>query len=130
SGINRGFLGSGLRSVAENIPVRPRRAEKAAPIAIMPSPPKAPKHLTTESRKLFDAIVAQWQLGVDGIALLTNALESRDAYEVCRKQVAKDGPTFKAENGMIRVHPGAKLAIDYLSAFRQSMRQLGLQPEE
>ncbi len=116
--------------MAEVIPTRPRRSEKPVSIAIVPNQAKAPSHLSKESRRLFDDIVNQWLLGPDGLALLTNALESRDQYEICRRQVAKDGPTFTAENGMIRAHPGAKLAIDYLSAFRMTMRQLGLTPEE
>lgn len=114
--------------MAENIPTRPRRGEPAQIKAV--EIPKAPKHLSAESRALWDAIVEKWILGVDGLAILRGALESRDAYEVCRAQVAADGPTFKTETGLIRQHPAAKLALDNFAAFRQAMRQLGLDPEK
>lgn len=114
--------------MAETIPVRPRRGGRARTQAA--TIPRAPGHLSKESRKLFDSIVTQWVLGPDGLAILRAALESRDQYEICSAQVAKDGPTFRTETGQIRAHPAAKLSIDYLSAFRQAMRQLGLQPEE
>lgn len=115
--------------MAETIPVRPRRGELQQPIRVVETP-KAPKHLSRESRTLFDSIVGQWIIGPDGLAILRGALESRDAYEVCRAQVARDGPTFKTATGQIRAHPAAKLALDNFAAFRQAMRQLGLDPEK
>lgn len=114
--------------MAENIPVRPRRGGKVSSQAEKQLP--APRHLSKESRSLYDSIVSRWVLGPDGLAILRGGLESRDQYEVCRQQVAKDGATFTTESGQIRAHPGAKLALDYLSAFRQAMRQLALEPEK
>jgi len=112
--------------MAETIPVRPRKGAGAAE----KSDPKPPKHLSLASKRLWAEVVQQWSLGPDGLALLENGLESRDSYEICRRQVELDGPTFKSETGQIRAHPAGKLALDYLSAFRQSLRQLGLAPEE
>lgn len=86
--------------------------------------------MSREGKQLWGEIVGHWVLGADGLALLRHALEARDQYEVCRAQVAKDGPTFTTETGQIRAHPAAKLALDYLSEFRMGLRQLGLQPEE
>lgn len=112
--------------MAETIPTRRQRNGRTTGGA----PPKAPAHLSAEGRKLWSDITGSWVLGADGLALLRHALEARDQYEVCRAQVAKDGPTFTTETGQIRAHPAAKLALDYLSEFRQGLRQLGLQPEE
>lgn len=112
--------------MAEVIPSRPRRAAGAAE----KGDPRPPRHLSPASKRLWTEVVQQWSLGPDGLALFANGLESRDAYEVCRLQIAADGPTFRTETGQIRAHPAGKLALDYLSAFRQTMRQLGLQPEE
>lgn len=113
--------------MAETIPARPMRDSARPTIEIVP---KAPKHLSKESRALFNDIVETWVLGPDGVALLCGALESHDAYEQCRRQVVKDGPTFKSPTGRICPHPAAKLSLDYFAQFRQAMRQLGLDPEK
>ena len=112
--------------MAETIPTRIRRNGRVTRDA----PPKAPKHLSREGKQLWNEITGSWVLGPDGLALLRHGLEARDQYEVCRKQVGADGPTFVTESGQIRAHPAAKLALDYLGEFRQALRQLGLQPEE
>ena len=113
--------------MAETIPIRPKRNEPQ-PIRVVETP-RAPKHLSKESRELWNDIVSKWIIGPDGVAILRGALECKDAYEVCRAQVARDGPTFKTETGQIRQHPAGKLALDNFAAFRQAMRQLGLDPE-
>jgi P27 family predicted phage terminase small subunit len=113
--------------MAETIPARPLRGSPARTIEIMP---KAPKHLSKESRALYETITEKWILGPDGLAILRGALECRDAYEVCRAQVAKDGPTFKSATGRICQHPATKLSLDYFAQFRMGMRQLGLDPEK
>lgn len=113
--------------MAETIPARPLRGSPSRTIEIMP---KAPRHLSKESRALYDSIVEKWILGPDGLAILCGALESRDAYTLCRAQVTKDGPTFKSPTGRICPHPAAKLSLDYFAQFRMGMRQLGLDPEK
>jgi P27 family predicted phage terminase small subunit len=112
--------------MAETIPVRSRRDGRRT----VSAPPNAPRHLSPEGKTLWKDITGQWVLGADGLALLRHALEARDQYEVCRRQVAKDGPTFTTESGQIRAHPAAKLSLDFLSEFRMGLRQLGLQPED
>lgn len=112
--------------MAETIPVRPLRDSTSRTIEVIP---RAPKHLSKESRALWDSIVEKWVLGPDGLAILRGALESRDCYETCRAQVAKDGPTFQSKTGRICANPAAKLSLDYFAQFRMGMRQLGLDPE-
>lgn len=114
--------------MAENIPIRPKRNEPR-PIRIVESP-RAPKHLSAESRKLWNDVVKAWILGPDGLAILRGALESWDSYQACREEVKRDGQTFRTDSGQIRQHPAAKLSADYFTAFRQAMRQLGLDPEQ
>ena len=116
--------------MAENIPQRPRRRSRAAPPPTLRpvEVPEPPEHLSCEATALWAEIVSQWELGPDGLAILRGALESWDAYQACRRQVAEDGPTFVTENGMVRQHPAAKLALDSFGVFRQAMRQLGLEP--
>jgi P27 family predicted phage terminase small subunit len=116
--------------MSENIPIRPLRSDKPSPRPALVQSTKPPAHLSKESKALWREIVGAWVLGPDGLAILRGGLESLDTYHVCRVQVAKDGPTFRSETGQIRAHPAAKLALDNFAAFRQAMRQLGLQPEE
>ncbi len=112
--------------MAETIPERARRNGAVTG----GSPPKAPRHLSRAGKALWGEIVGNWVLGADGLALLCHALECRDQYEVCRAEVASAGPTLTAESGQVRAHPAAKLALDCLGEFRQTLLQLGLQPEE
>lgn len=114
--------------MAETIPVRARRPAES-PAQAIKLLPKAPKHLSKESRKLFEQIMATWVLGIDGVEILTSTLEARDFYKQCRAEVARDGPTYRSKSGRIVAHPSCKLANDYLREFRMGMRQLGLNPE-
>lgn len=118
--------------MAETIPIRPKRGRPApvAPPVQAVRIPTPPKHLSREAKAMWREITGEWVLGVDALGILRGALESWDSYQQCRSQVAKDGPTFKTETGMIRQHPAAKLALDSFAAFRQALRQLGLAPEE
>lgn len=113
--------------MAETIPVRQRREQAADRIAKLPKPAK---HLSRESKALFNSIVGSWILGVDGLAILRGAMEFKDAYEVCRREVLRDGPSFRTEGGQLKAHPSAKLALDNFASFRQALRQLGLDPEK
>lgn len=116
--------------MAENIPVRPKRSQAAPPPVREVEIPPAPAHLSAEARELWDTTVKEWIIGAPDLAILRGALESWDAFQACRKEVERDGPTFRTDTGQIRAHPAAKLALDNFGAFRQAMRQLGLQPEE
>lgn len=117
--------------MSETIPIRPKRIQQPAPLPVRAVKiPAAPKHLSRDSRATWRAITSEWILGADSLPLLQGALENWDKYQQCQAQVARDGPTFKTENGMIRQHPAAKLGLDYFAAYRMALRQLGLAPEE
>src|SRR5690606_17278829 len=114
----------------ETIPIRPRRTAaepRRAPLRAVETPPP-PAHLSEAAARLWTATVEGWELEAPDLAILQGALESWDAYQTCRAEVERDGPTFRTETGQIRAHPAAKLALDNLAAFRQAMRQLGLEP--
>jgi P27 family predicted phage terminase small subunit len=118
--------------MAETIPIRLKRvrpAPVAPPLRAVKSP-APPKTLSRESRSTWRSITEEWVLGVDALGILRGALESWDAYQRCRDQVARDGPTFTTPSGMIRLHPASKAGLDAFAAYRQAMRQLGLQPED
>jgi hypothetical protein len=57
-------------------------------------------------------------------------LQARDLAQRCLAEVLRDGPTHVSESGLVRQHPSAKLARDFMSEFRASLRQLALEPEE
>lgn len=79
---------------------------------------------------MWTSIASEWVLGPDALPLLRAALESWDLYQVCRRQVQKEGPTVTTGEGMIRQHPAVKVGNDALTQFRQCFRQLGLEPPE
>jgi P27 family predicted phage terminase small subunit len=109
--------------MAENIPARPRSRPGAVGVL-----PRAPKHLSAESRRQWDAIVKEWLLGTDGLLLLRGALESWDLYQSMRKQVMTEGAVVISPVGTMRKHPAATVMADAFTAYRTSFRQLGLMP--
>jgi P27 family predicted phage terminase small subunit len=92
--------------------------------------PAAPAHLSKEARSKWDRIVADWIVSAADLMILQGGLEAWDQHQECRRLVAEQGVTFTTETGMIRVNPAVKVGLDSFAAFRQSWRQLGLQPEE
>ena len=55
--------------------------------------PKAPKHLTAESKRLWKAIHSDYDLDDPARLVLTATLESRDRREQARAEIAKTGAT-------------------------------------
>jgi P27 family predicted phage terminase small subunit len=92
------------------------------------STPEPPAHLSDEAQAIWRDVCSEWELDAAGMPILRGGLESWDQYQRARAEVVRDGPTFTAENGMIRAHPASKIALDNFNAFRQALRQLGLEP--
>jgi P27 family predicted phage terminase small subunit len=115
--------------MAENLPTRGRkRGNDARPTLPVP---RAPVHLSDESKRLWVAIMREWVIGPEAVPLLRAGLECWDAYQVCRAQLVVEGPTITpGDGGMARVHPAAKVGMDALREFRSCFRQLGLEPPD
>ena len=114
--------------MAENIPVRPLAKDKRFR---GPPPPKAPRHLSADSRRLWDSITTEWVLSGDALPILRATLEQRDLYDRMRRQVWKEGATIvNPKSGLVKPHPAVRIMHDSLTQFRLGFRALGLEPPE
>ena len=114
--------------MSENIPIRP--LAKAGRFR-GPPPPKPPRHLSAESRRLWTEIARGWVLSADALPLLRAALEQRDLYDRMRRQVAKEGATItNPKSGLVKPHPAVGIMHESLIQFRLAFRAIGLEPPE
>ena len=111
----------------DNIPHRTRRGHQppVRPVEL----PEPPAHLSPEAAEMWTDIVTEWVLDSAALPVLRGALEHWDQYQRCRAIIAREGETVTSPSGLPRAHPAVKAGLDSFAAFRQAMRQLGLQPE-
>ena len=114
------------------------RADRHRPAAVEPArrngpvsppPPRCPPGLSKPSRALWAKLTAEWVLSADALAVLHGGLQARDLATRCLAEIATAGPTYTNESGLVKAHPAAGMARDFLAEFRASLRQLSL-PEE
>ena len=91
--------------------------------------PKAPKHLSRETKSLWRSILEEYDLEASEKALLKVALENYDRVQVCREQIDRDGPTVEDPSGRKRAHPALQAEKNAISAYLQAMRLLALNEE-
>jgi P27 family predicted phage terminase small subunit len=110
-----------------NHPARPR-ARPAIPVQVVGAPPEPPAHLSAEAKEQWRLIVREWAVGADALPVLRAALEAWDLAQQAREQVARQGLTIETGSGMIRTNPAVKVQLDAINAYRQALKQLGLEP--
>ena len=90
--------------------------------------PKPARHLSTAAKKLFNAIVGEYQIDDSaGVATLTSAVESWDRAREAREQIDKEGLTFRDRFGQVRSHPAVTVERDSRAAFLSGLKALDLQ---
>jgi P27 family predicted phage terminase small subunit len=93
-----------------------------------PQPPRAPGHLSTESRDLWRRIVADYELERHHLAILERACEALDRLRECQAAIAREGITVEGRFGP-RPHPAAPIEAQSRIAFLRAVRELGLDLE-
>ncbi len=108
---------------------RKELATKVATSAATVPPPRAPAHLSAASRRVWRAVVSEWEMTPDALLLLQAALEMWELYQRARRELARASAltATSATTGVAHGHPVAKIAADSLREARQCFRQLGLQ---
>lgn len=86
-----------------------------------------PAHLSVKMKKLYEKIIADYDLLEDHHkALLLSACELLDRAEQARLQIEKDGLTTSDRYNTVKIHPCCKLEIDAKNSARLLLRELGL----
>lgn len=115
--------------MAESIPQRRSRHSGAARVRALPKAPEPPAHLDAIGAALWRQLAGGWQIHDDGLPLLQASCEQWQLYQRWLAQYAAEGPTVRNEKtGAVRPNPAGKAAENALTAFRQCLRQLGLEP--
>lgn len=95
-------------------------------------PPVAPEWLDGEAKAEFDRLVGELSK-----SYLVTPLDAISLASYCRvyamwreadKQVQEQGLTFTADNGNVRCHPAAKLALSLFEAMRRMGAEYGFTP--
>ena len=88
--------------------------------------PPTPKNLSPTARKLWRSAWSSWRFNDIESALLERALRLHDMAESALETIRRDGPVVESPSGLVRAHPGVKVAKDLSSEFRACMKSLGL----
>ena len=92
--------------------------------------PKAPSGLSKRSRDLWVAVLADYDLGAAELEVLRGALESLDRADEAGEVLKRDGLSTVDRYGSPKAHPLLDVEQRCRTAFRQSVRQLGLEVED
>jgi len=99
-------------------------------MAAKPALPKAPSHLTSRSRKLWDSIVERYDLDPEELATLDLALVSLDQCATARRRLKDDGQYVEDRFKQLKPHPANAVLRDASGTYRQLMTMLGIPAEE
>lgn len=70
------------------------------------SKPKAPQGLRAPGRRLWDAVLGEYELEEHEMALLVEAVRTVDLLELLDAEVRRDGPLVSSPQG-VKAHPAA-----------------------
>jgi len=93
-------------------------------------PPAPPKHLSSESRALWTATVADYELEPRHEKTLLVALEALDRLREAQQAIEADGPYPHDRFGQPRAHPALATERDSRVAYLRAMREIGLDLSE
>jgi P27 family predicted phage terminase small subunit len=92
--------------------------------------PKPPKSLGKTGRQFWQSVLESYLLeDAHHLRLLENACTSLDRAAAARDAIAADGVTTKNRFGEIVAHPAVNIERQSMNAFRQNVRELGLDLE-
>lgn len=85
-----------------------------------------PRHLSSEMRRWWRAVVNDWTLEEHHRRLLTLACEAWDRSVQARQQIAREGLTTPTRDGGQKLHPACRIETDCRLAFARLVRELDL----
>ena len=90
----------------------------------------APKHLRAETRKWWQAVIAEYQLEAHHVRLLTLCGESWDRCQQARGILERRGLTYADRFGQPCARPEVAIERDSRIAFARLLRELNLNVDE
>ena len=91
--------------------------------------PKAPPGLRPEAKRYWHYINKNYLLDDDALERLRNAVFDLSISYQAKDQVKKEGLTYKCGE-TIRQHPAVQIELKARKQFLNTVRQLGLDPDE
>ncbi len=92
--------------------------------------PKPPKALSAPAKRLWRALVAEYELAdVAAVAFLTAGLEAFDRAAAAKALLDAEGLVVKDRWGQSKSHPAATIERDNRAAFLAALKQLNLDIE-
>ena len=85
---------------------------------------KAPKHLSAQASKWFEAVCSEYELAPHHILILQGAAESWDRMQQARKVIDQKGLTL---DGGEKIRPEVKAENDAKTLFLRALRELQLE---
>lgn len=95
----------------------------------MANPTRPPQHLSTESKRLWRSVLADYELERRHAAILCSDLGAMDRKRQAPALLDAEGLTVADRCGTARSHPAAVIERDSRIAFLRAMRELGLDLE-
>ena len=88
---------------------------------------KAPEHLTIEAKRLFRAVMEEYDLTPAEVKILQTTMEALDRATAARQRIDAEGLTLPDRFGQPKPHPLLTTERDARSQFLTGMRQLNLE---
>lgn len=93
-------------------------------------PPNPPKSLSTEARKWWRKLVAEYEItDPAGLLLLQTALEALDRMRGAQDAITTEGVTVKDRYGQLKAHPAVSIERDARAAVLAALKALNLDLE-
>ncbi|MEK9284737.1 MULTISPECIES: P27 family phage terminase small subunit [unclassified Bradyrhizobium] len=91
--------------------------------------PKAPAHLTEQTRIWWRSVVRDYALEPHHLRLLQAACEAWDRLQEARELLLRDGLVVEGREGGVRPHPTVAIERDSRIGFARLVRELDLDTE-
>ncbi len=93
--------------------------------------PRPPAGLSLAGRTLWTRLQSEYNVcDAAGLAVLEQAMRSFERCEAARRQLDREGITFKDRWGQRRPHPALPVERDSRAAMLQAIKQLGVEIPE
>jgi phage terminase small subunit len=92
--------------------------------------PKAPSGLDRAGRKLWDAILGEYDITDEAsLEILRSACECADRAEAAKREVARDGMTVESKTGSLRPHPALAVEATFRGLMLRHLNALAVNTE-